>query len=298
MKTLSTLVLLVLVSSLVVNAQTPIKVSEDSLTFGKGHLPGLSVLIPEVTYEKVLKAWTRDLQSGTKSKIVTENGAMSIFGAKIKEISPNPINVYSRLSNIDSAVKLTVAFELKKDQYIEKPAGETDVNNARLYLKNFAKGLYLDLAKDQADVEDKKLRELQKDLSSLEKEKSRLQKTIQSDNSDITSEKDNITVQNNELTVVTAEIIDQNKQLTEITDPAAKKEKTDYISGLEKRKKKAQNSIESSQNKINKLSTEIDKANSEIPRNEVQQGQATDKILKQQAVYDRYADKVKTIKAY
>ena len=225
MKSISTLVFLVFISSIGIKAQKPVLVSEDSLKIGKGRLPGLSVIIPEVNYEKTLKIWIRDLQSGTKSKIVTENNEMSIFGAKIKEVSPNPVNVYSKLTNLDSALKLNVAFEVKKDQYIERATGETDLTKAKNYLKEFAKNQYIDLAKDQADAEDKKLRDLQRELSSLEKEKSRLQKSIQSENTSIVTEKDNIAIQNNELASVSAEIIEQNKQLGSTTDKQTKKEK-------------------------------------------------------------------------
>ena len=40
---------------------------------------------------------------------------MSIFGAKIKAISPNPINVYSKLIRLDSMLQLFASFETKKD---------------------------------------------------------------------------------------------------------------------------------------------------------------------------------------
>ena len=298
MKSISTLAFLLIISCTGIKAQKPIIVTEDSLNFGKGRLPGLSVLIPEVNYEKTLKNWTKELQSGTKSKLITENNEMTIFGAKLKDLSINPVNVYSKIMNLDSAIKINVAFELKKDVFIERTTSETDLTKAKLYLKEFAKSQYLDLAKDQADAEDKKLRELERELSSLEKEKTRLQKTIESENTNIVTEKDNITIQNNELTTVSAELIDQNKQLLSIEEGTTKKEKTDYINGLEKRKKKVQNSIESSQNRINKSNNEIDKANAEIPRNEKMQEQVNDKIQKQQAVYAKYEDKIKNIKAY
>jgi chromosome segregation ATPase len=298
MKSISTLVFLVFISSIGIKAQKPVLVSEDSLKIGKGRLPGLSVIIPEVNYEKTLKIWIRELESGTKSKIVTENSEMSIFGAKIKEISPNPVNVYSKLTNLDSALQLNVSFEVKKDQYIERASGETDLIKAKNYLKEFAKNRYIDLAKDQADAEDKKLRELQRELSSLEKEKSRFQKSIQSENTSIVTEKDNIAIQNNELASVSAEIIEQNKQLGSMEEGTTKKEKTDYINGLEKRKKKVQSSIESSENRINKANNEIDKANAEIPRNDKMQEQVNDKIEKQQTVYQIFEDKIKTIKSF
>lgn len=287
-----------MISSIGIKAQKPILVSEDSLNIGKGRLPALTVLIPEVNYEKTLKAWTKDLQSGTKSKIVTDNNEMTIFGAKIKEISPNPLNVYSKLTNLDSTIKLSVAFEVRRDQYIEKSTGETDLTNAKHYLKEFAKNQYIDIAKDQADNEDKKLRELERDLSSIEKEKTNLQKSIQSENTAIVTEKDNITIQNNELSSITAEIVDQNSQLSTTADDKMKKAKQDYINSLEKKKKKVQSSIESSENRINKSNNEIDKANAEIPRNEKMQEQANEKIQTQRAVCQKFADKIITIKSY
>jgi chromosome segregation ATPase len=298
MKSNFILLLLLLISFTGIKAQKPILVSDDSLTFGKGKLPGLSVTIPEVNYEKILKTWTRDLQSGTKSKLVTDNNELTIFGARIKEISPNPMNVYSKLMNLDSAIKINVSFELNKDKYIERSTGETDLNKAKIYLKEFAKNQYIDLAKDQADVEDKKLRDLQKDLATLEKDKTRLQKSIESENTSIVSENDKITVQNNELASVTAEIIEQNKQVGSTEDDKTKKAKNNYIDDLEKRKKKIQNLIESSQNSINKSNNEIDKANAEIPRNDKMQEQVNDKIEKQKAVSQKFAEKIKNINSF
>jgi hypothetical protein len=298
MKSNFTLLLLLSLSFIGLKAQKPISVTDDSLNFGKTTMPGITVTIPEVKYEDALKSWTRELQSGTKSKLVTENNGMSIFGAKIKEISPNPINVYSRMMNYDTTVMLTVTFELKKDQYVERSTGETELTKAKNYLKEFAKNQYLAVAKDQENTEDKKLRDLQKDLSSLEKDKSRLQKSIEESKSTIFNENENLAVQKNELETVSAEIIEQNKQLSSPQADPVKKEKNDYLSELEKRKKKALNAIESSQEKINKANNEIDKSNAEIPKIEKMQEQMNDKIAEQQAVYQRYADKTKAIKSY
>ena len=53
-----------------------------------------------------------------------------------------------------------------------------------------------------------------KQLSSLEKEKTRLQKVIsQSDSTTLFTENENIRIQRNELETVSAEIVEQNKQL-------------------------------------------------------------------------------------
>lgn len=298
MKSISTLIILLSLSFIGLKAQKPITVSDDSLNFGKVTMPGITVTIPEVKYEDVLKAWTRELQSSTKSKLVTENNSMTIFGARIKDITPNPINVYSKMVNLDTSVLLTVVFELKKDQYIERASGETDLSKAKNYLKEFAKNQYLDVAKNQADAEDKKLRDLQKDLSSLEKDKSRLQRSIESSNKTIFSENENLAIQKNELQTTSDEIIEQNKLLGSPLADQVKKEKTNYLNDLEKRKKKALKAIESSQDKINKENSEIDKANAELPKNEKMWEQLNEKIGAQQTVSQTYTDKVKTIKAY
>jgi len=298
MKTKFTLIILVIIPFLGINAQKPIIVSEDTLQIGKSLVPGLSVTIPEVDFEKALKTWTRDLQTGTKSKVVTENGEMSIFGAKIKAISPNQINVYSKLIKLDSMLQLIASFETKKDQYVERYSGESEYAKAQDYLKEFAKSQYIDVAKGQADAEEKKLRDLQKELSSLENEKSKMQKGIQTDNSTIASEKENITIQNNELNTVSAALIEQNSQITAMEEGPAKKEKAEQIKELEKRKKKAQNSIESSEKKINRSDSDINQATGDIPRNERMQEKVREQIFQQEAVYQRFADKLKKIKSY
>ncbi len=298
MKSTFSFLIILVFSSLWIKAQKPISVEEDSLSFGKETLPCLTVSIPEVNYENTMKSWTKELQSGTKSKIVKEGNEMTIFGAKIKDISPDPINVYSKMLSLESMVKLSVAFEVKKDQYIERNTNETDVDKAKTYLKSFAKDQYMEFAKDQSDSEDKKLHDLQKELSTLERVKSRLQKSIESSNTIVFNEKQNLTIQQNELSSVSGEIVAQNKQLSSPEDDAVKKEKTDYINSLDKRKNKAESGIESSQEKINKANNEIDKANNEIAENDRKQQELNEKIQTQQAVVQKFEDKVKTIKSY
>lgn len=298
MKLKTTLIILGIFSFLGINAQKPITITDDTLQIGKSVLPGMSVTIPEADYDKALKTWIRDLQTGTKSKVVTENGEMSIFGAKIRAISSNQINIYSRLVRLDSMLQLFASFETKKDQYIERSSGEPEYAKAQDFLKEFAKNQYIEVVKGQADAEEKKLRDLQKELSSLENEKSKMQKGVQSDNSTISNEKDNITLLNNELNTVNAAIIEQNSLLATMEEGPAKKELAVQIKDLEKRKKKAQNAINSSEKKINKSDSGINQATGDIPRNERMQEKVREQIFQQEAVYQRFADKLKKIKSY
>ena len=78
--------LTVIISAVTANAQKPIIVAIDSVLTGNSIYPGLTVTIPEVDFDKTLKNWIKEQESGTKSKVVTENGEMSIFGAIKKNI--------------------------------------------------------------------------------------------------------------------------------------------------------------------------------------------------------------------
>jgi hypothetical protein len=84
MKSSFALVFFLLVFCSGIKSQMPVSVTEDSLKLGKATLPAISVTIPEVNYENTLKTWIKNLESGSKSRVVTENNEMSIFGAKIK----------------------------------------------------------------------------------------------------------------------------------------------------------------------------------------------------------------------
>jgi hypothetical protein len=298
MKTLCIFTFLVLIPCIGIRGQKPISVSGESMKFGKADIPALSVNIPEANYEKTLKVWIKQLESGTKSNVATENSEMSIFGANLKDISPGPINVYSKLISGDSTLQLTVSFELGKDKYIEKASGETDYSKAQNYLKQFAKNQYIEVAKERVNVEDKKLKEIQKELSSLEKEKSRLQKSIQSNNTTILNENDNIAIQNNELKTVSASIVDNTSQVNSMDNGPAKEERVKYIKELEKRKKKALSSIESSENKINNAKNDTDKATSDISKNELMQESTRQQIVQQELVLQKFTHKLTVIQNY
>ena len=297
MKLKFTLILLALIPFSGIKAQQPIIVVEDTLEIGKFRMPGLSVTIPETDYDKAVKTWVKDLESGTKSKVMTERDEMSIFGARLKKISPNPVNIYSKFVKLDSMLKLYVSIETKKDEYIEK-ANNAEFIKVHDYIKEFAKNQYTDVAKAQADAEEKKLKDLQKELSSLENEKSKMLKTIQTDNASILSEKDNITRQNLELNSVDVSLKEQSSMLAGMEDGPAQKEKANQVKELEKRKKKALNEIDSSEKKIKKSNEAIEKANKAIPENDLMQQNLRDQIILQEGVYQKYTNKLNTIKSY
>jgi len=298
MKTIYLFILFILISCVGIKGQKPIVVSEDSLMVGNGMLPGLSVSIPEVDYEKTLKSWTKLLQAGTKSQVVTENAEMTIFGAILKNVIESPVNVYSILIDRDSTLYLAAAFELKKDQYIERATGEAEVAKAKSLLFDFAKEQYLDLVSEEVKIEENKLRDLEKEIGSLERDQSGMEKSIRSSNRTIDNEREKLISLNSELSSITLSIADERISFTSMEEGTLKDEKNDFIKDLEKKKKKLTRSIESSNKKISKAERTITKATNDIPRNDRIQGKYRDELTAQEAVLQKYVDKLNTIKGY
>jgi hypothetical protein len=279
-------------------AQKPIIMSEDSLRIGNGMLPAISVLIPEVQYDKTLKNWTKLLETGTKSKLMTENSEMSILGAILKSITPNAINVYSVLSDRDSALYLVAAFELKKDLYIARSTGEADFSKAKDLVFEFAKEQYVDLASEQLKAEENKLKDLDKELGSLQRDQSGMEKSIRKSNRTIDNERERLVELNTQLTTLTQRIADERIQYTTMDEGLTKDEKEKVLNGLEKERKKLTKTIASSEKRISKSEGSIKKANNDIPRNDRIQEKYNEEIRAQETVVQRFTDKLNTIKGY
>jgi hypothetical protein len=282
----------------VINAQKPIKVFEDSIQIGNYLYPGFNVTIPEANFDNTLKSWIKLQETGTKSKVQTENGEMTIFGAIIRQVSPAPVNIYSRLMNEDSLSRLLVTIELKKDLYIEPASGDIQLTAARDYLKEFAKSQYIDVIKEQLAAEEKILRDLNKELGSLQSSKARTQKTAKNKRNTVNDEQDKLLVKHNELSLLSNEIINRNNEMMAMPVGAGRDAMSSQIKELEKRRKKLQREIGKSENKINKARSDINQADNSIPRNEKEQAAVRARIDAQQLVVQSYIDKLNTVRLY
>ena len=292
------LCLVLLVAAPGLHGQKPIKVLEDSVQFGNYLYPGFNVTIPEAGFDNVLKNWIKLQETGTKSKVQTENGEMTIFGAIVKEISPAPVNIYSRLMNEDTVSRLIVSIELKKDQYVESALGDLQLTSARNYLKEFAKSQYIDFIKDELAAEEKILRDLNKDLGGLESSKTRTQRTARKQRNTVNDEQEKLLVKHNELSLLSNETINKNNEMIAMPVGAGRDAMATQIKELEKRRKKLQKDISKGERKINKARSAIDQADRSIPRNENEQSVMKSKIDAQQAVVQHFIDKLNTVRRY
>jgi hypothetical protein len=299
MKTLKTYVFFALIiMGGALNAQKPISVTDDSVSFEAGKYPGVVVTIPEFNFERAQKHWIKDLQDGSKSKVVNENGEMTIFGANLKKVSPNPVNIYSKFINRDTILLLGVSVELGKDKYVERSNGENELTEVKIYLRQFAKDEYVDFVKDELNSKEKDLKDLQNELESLQKKDLKIHESIESNKTDISQVELNITTKNNEADKLTKDIIEQKNSISSMESGVSKDQKEGYIKDTEKLKKKLVNDIESSRNKINKMKAEIDQFEDDIVRNELDQQIMKDKVAKQELVVQQCSDKLAKVEAY
>lgn len=287
------------IAGILVNAQKPITINESSIQFKHGTIPGIMVTIPEIPLKTIEESWINSLEKRTKSKVQKEMGEMSIFGSNIKEVAGGPINIYSYIRETDSVVWLAASFELKKDEYITSEKRDFEFNKAKKYLFQFAKELYLDLAKNQLQTEEKRLSNMENNLSSLQNNKSKLDKMMQSNNTTMTSINNELVVLRANLQSLNIELATQTSQLEAMDDGAGKEEKRKYISGLEKKIKKTNSDISSGEKKVAALSAEIENAQKNgLPDILKEQEQLRKEINQQKEVVRSYSNKYSTIKAY
>jgi peptidoglycan hydrolase CwlO-like protein len=289
---------LLIFSSVVLKGQKPIEVTDDSVSFKAAKYPGVLVTIPEYNFERTQKHWIKDLQDGTKSNVVTEDGEMTIFGANLKKVSPNPVNIYSKFINRDTILLLAVTVELGKDKYVERSTGENELTEVKVYLREFAKDEYVESVKDELNLKNKDLKDLQNELESLQNKNLKIHKSIESNKSDISQAEVNITTMNNEADKLTKDIIEQKNNLSSMESGASKDQKQGYIKDSEKQKKKLVKDVESTRNKITRMNAEIDKFEDEIVKNESDQQILKDKITKQELVVQKCSDKFEIVKKY
>lgn len=278
--------------------QKPITLEEKEISFTHGSYPGLSMTIPEVRYNDVSKAWTKILEKGTKSKIQIENGEITIFGAQIDDVYPEPINLYSLLSSADSAITLEVTFELKPKDYLDKTNHPAEYTKARTLLFNMGKDIYVDLAKSELDNEEKALRKLERDLDALYREKTRLEKSIVNDNSDIQKLSDDIVLRKQDASNLNNQLGKERELLTELEGEEAIKEKEAQIADLEKDKDKALGDVESNEKKILLRKSDIEKAKLDIETNSQDQTRKLAEIELQKEVTLKAQKKYETILGY
>ncbi len=242
-------------------AQQTINIDEAIRPFSKGSYPSYELEIPQSHLSDISKEWMKYLKTGSKNKPVDANGEISINGAVNANLSPAPFNVYSKLLETTTGVKLTAWLTDDDSVYISK-----DLNNRDLavqkYLNDFAAAQYRVAVKVELNGENDKLKKLQGELNALIKQQDKSTKNIEEDKRSIGRNNDLLQTNNNDQQNKQNQISQQQQTVDGLesnpgaTLDAAKKQLKDYQNDLKK--------LISTNEKLHK---EIDKWNADI-RNE------------------------------
>jgi peptidoglycan hydrolase CwlO-like protein len=233
------------------SAQVPVEISKKVVTMSKGEQPAFIVEIPQVTAENVEKSWMKLIRQNTKSKVSTENSEITILNTQIDEISDNPINIYSAVYQVDSAVKLVSLFEIDSS-FFSFDGDKEDMNYERTYegiehfLHEFAVTEYKEAAEEELKAEDKELKNLNNELQKLVKQTESFQKKIKLNESDSLNAEDQIS---------SLEIDKQRKQ----GEIDGKKESMSTISGDKELHDQAKKHLKSLEKQRKKIEKEIEK---------------------------------------
>lgn len=174
-------------------AQEDIIVSLKNKSFSIGEVASFVVFIPQAKYEQVNKDWEKYLKQNTKEKTIVENGEVIILNKLYEKISPSPINIYSYTKEYEGEIMLVVALEMN-GQYISREMDEEIYIPAKKYIRDFAIESYKNAVADELKEEEKALKKLENQKSSLMNSRESINTEINQFERNIITAKDEITI--------------------------------------------------------------------------------------------------------
>jgi len=284
------------------SAQGPVKISGKNVTMSKGEQPAFIVEIPQVNIESVKKSWMKLIRQNTKSKVSTENSEITILNTQIAEISDNPINIYSAVYQIDSAVKLVSLFEIDS-AFFSFDGDKEDMTYERTYrgiehfLHDFAVTEYREAVEAELKAENKELKNLNNELEKLVKQSETFHKKIMQNESDSLNSVAQISSLEIDKQRKQGEIDSKKESMASITgDKELYDEAKKYLKSLEKQRKKIEKEIDKLKANIVEYNSDKVELKRSIMENEKQKEELLNEISKQQETVKKVTAKLENIK--
>ncbi|MBX2840950.1 MAG: hypothetical protein KTR26_04215 [Flammeovirgaceae bacterium] len=294
MKTfLSTFLILFLIFPISVFSQSiTFEVEEIKENISKGEANGFAVYIPQAQQKNVEKAWTKDIKVDTKSKVEEKDGEFFILGTNNERLSSKPINVFSRIIELDSGVKVHAFFEIDS-VFLSSENDKEKAIVAKKIIAEFALGTYTFAVNEELELEEKKLKSLNNDLKKLVNENEKMHKTVAMNTSDINAL--NADLDQNKLKSdpnhgKTVPVFDENGN--EIDRAPAPTEIKKIDAELKKEIDKEAKKIHK---KVFKLESEIRDAERDIPLNLQEQEEKKKEIEIQEMVVKKVMQKLENV---
>ncbi len=210
------------------------------------------------------------------------NGEITIFGAYIKSIGDDPVNIYSQIIPRDSTIELNACIELKRNEFITEEFYESEFNQLKAYMHDFGKEAYIEEVEEQLEAEENVLKELEKELKKLQNDKESMEKKISKNEHNIMVSDDDIRILDADIAIKNEELARAKVRLGSVGDNLVQRETIEAeIKDLEKEKKKMLKSEQKEKKNIVGYNSDIDNIKLEIPALVEQQNRKMQEIEQQ-----------------
>jgi hypothetical protein len=277
--------------------QGQMTVDEDVRPMSKGEFPSFSIEIPQSDLKTIDKDWKKYLSMGSKAKLLEVNGEVIMPGAVSKNVSVEPFNVYSKLLETNTGVRVTAWFNFKDSVYISKQLNNDMDMAAQKYILDFALSEFRVAVGNELDGEKDRQKKMEDEMKDLIKAEERSTKKINEDNRSIDRAKNDI-VANQGDQQRQADLISNQKGLVESTkdNPDANKDAIKGLKDLESTKKKLEKQNEKLNKDIDGWNKEIREEQRKIEASRNDQKLKSGQIEKQKQVVVGVQDKLSNIK--
>lgn len=254
---------LILTTALSANAQ--IVVGSDAAIESTGNQTIYHVDIPQVALKETQNAWDHYLNKGSKGKASTDSGHHLQLGAVNKNVSPEPFDVHSTLTEGVAGVRLSAWFTKNGMSLLSKESTESQDLALRKYLHDFALEQYRNAVKDELKTETAKLDRLEKSMRGIIKDGEKSGSTINRNERSEERTADAMNTSGEEIELKT-ESIEGQREMVEATeaDPNANKGANKTMDELKDDKKALQKKNESQGRELDGLGKDTREAERNI----------------------------------
>ncbi len=261
-------------------AQETLKIQEGVRPMSKGSNNAFTLEIPQTKSEDLQKSWSGYLKDKTKAKVINEKGEIYLLGVIVNSITDRSINIYSRFQETTVGAVISVFYQID-DVFVSSENNPTVAVSAKTFLYDFGKLAYTNAVQAELELEQKVLKDLEKELESLHKEEDKELKSIDKEKREIEKAEDLIKVKKNEQDLKQKEITAQKEKMIGVNLNAEEKKLQDkLLKDLEGDKKslikeqdnsrkdiiKSESSIKNSERNLANIKSDINAKNTAISK--------------------------------
>ena len=289
---------LILFSPLSMIAQVPINVVDTVGSFSKATANSYRVQIPEAKLKSIDKNWTSYLKSLSTGKVQNINGEYWATWVVYKNISTNPINIYSKLLENNQGVQLTAWFTANDSVYFSKTENIDQNTASEKFVRDFAITEYKRIVQGQLDAGKEVQQKLEDKLAKAIKGEEKKIKKISEDNRSIDRNLNAIKLNEREQATQSNLIASQKSLVEKETGEDAERLKTEQqrLTAYEKDMKKLVKTNEKLQSAIDKWHKNIRDSKRAMEQSRKDQEGLNAQIEGQKSTVQKIQDKLNNIK--